>query len=574
MEDSLSQEDFALACAVLFGDRSHFDGKYRTLTVRTGVSRVIYSCFTHISLLLIFISLLSEKKRRRDIYFITAAVIYLIFINSSAIALKACITAILVISARRLYGFFDRFEIFISTVFIMILYDPLLCFDGGFMTSVFTTAILLLSYQPVYRRLSSSRMIRRLRLAAPLTLWFILIFGTMPFAAYYFNGASVYSVFLIPLLLPFIACIIITCPILFIFGGAYNALFPISVIFRTAAAIVRYAPYAVSRLPYYYIFLPTPPITFIIFYCLLWWIMLRALKSEFNTPFTKCIVSAAAGMLLCSLLGVSINSLNIYFVNVGQGDAAILHTDIGETVIIDGGGSGDNESYNIGDNIFLPYLASHGFTHIDAAIVSHYHKDHVEGIISAVENLKVNTLILPDCMPNNIYRQTLERLAGNRGIKTEYLHIGDKIKFRSGLTLTVIAPDPPVADKNNENNTSLVIDVRYGDFTALFTGDFEAEEELVPPTDIDVLKVSHHGSENGNSKEFIYAVNPRIAVISVGKNNRYGLPDKSVIEDLTAIGACVLRTDMLCDIKVKTDKKGNIKYSSLLGGNKNAEKRR
>ena len=573
MQSLLPDEDFALSCAALFGDKSYLDKKYQLLTVRTGVARVIYSSFVHISLLLLFVSLLSSKKKHREIYFIIAITLYLLLFNSSAIALKVCLTAGLVTGVRQFKGFADKFEIFVFTVFLIVLYNPLLCFDGGFMMSVICTALLLQSYAPIYKRLSSHRIIRRLHLAAPLTMWSILIFGAMPFAAYYFNGTSIYAVFLVPLLLPFAAIILITAPILFIFNGFYAALYPIQLLFHAAVTVMRSAPYAVSRLPYYYIFLPTPSVTFIIFYCLFWWVMLRAVKSELNTPLTKFIASAAAGMLVCSLLGVSFNSLNIYFVNVGQGDAAILHTDIGETVIIDGGGSSEYEGYNIGDSVFLPYLASHGFTHIDVAIVSHYHKDHVEGVISAVENLKVNTLVLPDCMPDNIYRQKLEALARDRNIQTEYLHIGDKIEFRSGLELTVIAPNPALVDKDNENDTSLVIEVRYGDFSALFTGDFEAEEELVLPQNFDLLKVSHHGSENGNSTEFIEAARPRIAVISVGKNNRHNLPDKDVIADLRSVGAQILRTDQLGDIRIKTDKNGNIKYNSLLGGDQRAAKR-
>lgn len=566
MQSSLSSEDFALTSAALFGDKSYFDRKYQLLTVKTGVARVIYSSFVHISLLLTLVSLLSSKKKHREIYFLVAMMLYLLLFNSSAIALKLCITAGLVIGVKRLRGFSDKLEILAFAVLLIAFYNPLLCFDGGFMMSVICTALLYLSYAPIYKRLSNFRIIRRLHLAAPLTAWFILVFGAMPFAAYYFNGTSIYSILLVPLLLPFVAVILITGPLIFAFGGAYTALYPIQLIFRAALAVLRYAPYAVSKLPYYYIFLPTPSVTFMVFHCLLWWILLRAAKSEFNTAMTKFIASAAAGMLACSLIGVSLNSLNIYFVNVGQGDAAILHTDIGETVIIDGGGSSEYESYSIGDSVFLPYLASHGFTHIDVAIVSHYHKDHVEGIISAVENLKVNTLVLPDCMPDNIYRQKLEKLALDKNIKTEYLHIGDKIKFRSGLELTVIAPNPALVDKNNENDTSLVIEVCYGDFTALFTGDFEAEEDLALSQSVDLLKVSHHGSENGNSKEFIEAAKPRFAVISVGKNNRHNLPDKEVISDLESVGAQVLRTDRLGDIRIKTDKKCNIKCNSLLGG--------
>ncbi|MCR4718631.1 MAG: DNA internalization-related competence protein ComEC/Rec2 [Firmicutes bacterium] len=575
MQKCLNNEDFSLACAVLFGDRSHFSKEYHSLLLKTGVGRVLYSSFTHISLILIIVSLLTSKKKYRDIFFVIAITFYLFFVNSSSVALKACITAGLALSAKYLRGYADKFSILAFTVFLLTIYNPLLCFDGGFMMSVISTAFIILSYKPLYHRLSGIRKIRKLHLAAPLSVWIILCFGALPFSAYYFNGISVYSVFLVPPLLPFVACIILTAPILFILSSAYTMLTPLALLFHTSLDVLRITPHAVQKLPFYYITLATPSIIKIILYCLLWWILIRALGGKFNTAKTKFISSAAAGLFICLALDFSINSLGIYFVNVGQGDAAVLHTSLGETVIIDGGGSSDYEkNYNIGESIFVPYLISHGFTHIDTAIVSHYHKDHVEGIIAAAENLKINTLILPDSMPQSPYRLQLEEVAKEKGIKTEYLHTGDEIRFRSGLRLYVIAPEGFVTDTENENNTSLVIKACYGNFTALFTGDFEDEENLSPPQNIDLLKVAHHGSEDGNSRKFIKSANPRIAVISVGKGNRYGLPDRAVVREFNDMGALVLRTDLLGDIRCKINKKGNIKYNSLIGGTGNAAKRR
>ena len=575
MQNSLGEKDFALTCAVLFGDKSRFEKSYQTLLLKTGVGRVLYSSFTHISIILLLVSLLSSKKKYRNILFIVAITFYILFVNSSSIALKACIIAGLIIFAKHFKGYADKFSILTYTIFFMTVYNPLLCFDPGFMMSVVSTALIILSYKPIYRKMSGFRLIRKLHLSSMLTVWFILIFGAMPFSAYYFNGTPIYSIILLPILLPFVAAVIFTAPLLFITGGAYLFLSPLRVIYHTALSVLYFAPFAVSKLPFYYITLPTPSVIKIICYCLIWWVFIRAVSSKFNTLKTKFILSAVCGLFICIALDFSINSLGIYFVNVGQGDAAVLHTSYGETVIIDGGGSSDYEkNYNIGENIFLPYLISHGFTHIDVAIVSHYHKDHAEGIVSAVENLKINTLIMPDSMPKNTYRIKLEEIARKKNIKIEYLHPGDEIRFRSGLDLYVIAPSASLLDDENENNTSFVIKACYKDFTSLFTGDFEDEENLSPPRDIDLLKVSHHGSKDGNSSEFIKVLNPRIAVISVGKDNRYGLPDSKVITEFENMGATILRTDLLGDIRLKVDKKGNMKYNSLKGGNQNAAKRR
>ncbi|MBR4720847.1 MAG: ComEC/Rec2 family competence protein [Clostridia bacterium] len=573
MENMLSKNDFAFASAVIFGDSSHFSKDYRSFLTKTGVLRILYSPFSHISVMLVFAAFLFSKRKRKNIFFIILLCLYLIFINNSPIALKAGLTAGLVLVMNKIKGYSDRLSIVSAVALLLTLLNPLLCFDGGFMMSIISSALLCVCYKPIYRFLSKSRILRKKRLSAPLTLWTVLSFGTLPFAAYYFNGISLYSIFLIPLILPFVAVLILLTPVMFIIPCLLTGfLMPV---YSRIIAIIKIFPVLVSKLPFYYITLPRPSGIKIIIYCLLWWVLIRAVKSKFNTYQTKLILSAAAGLFICIALDFSINSLGIYFVNVDQGDAAVLHTSRGETVLIDGGGASDyEENYNIGESVFLPYLISHGFTHIDVAVVSHYHKDHIEGIITAAENLKINTLVMPDCSPENKFRKKLEGLAENKHIKIEYLGLGDKIQFRSGLTLSVIAPDNTLIDKENENDTSLVITADYGDFSALFTGDFEAEEDLLPPQNIDVLKVGHHGSKDANDFAFLDLVNPRIAVISVGKGNRYGLPNKEVIAKLENMGSVVLRTDRLGDIRLKVDKKGNIKYNSLIGGNQNAPKRR
>lgn len=573
MEAALNSDDFAFANAMMFADKSRFEKPYRTLIARTGIFRMLCSPFSHISVIVIAVALLFAKKKRGNIFIAIMLVLYMLFATNTAIAIKAGLIALLTLLMRNYKGYTDRLTIISSVVFLLALINPLICFDGGFMMSSISSLLIYFSYKPIYNLLSKSRLLRKLHLARLLSLWIVLIFGTMPFSAYYFNGVSVYSVFMIPVLLPIIAAVFFLIPVMFIVNSPLTQLF--MPLFRLLAAILRLFPYFVTKLPFNYIMLPTPSTLKILFYMLLWWVFIRAIKGKLKTVVTKILLSSMAGIFICIALDFSINSLGIYFINVGQGDAAVLHTSMGETVLIDGGGASDyEEHYNIGESVLLPYLISHGFTHIDIAIASHYHKDHIEGIIAAAEALKINTLVLPDCMPQNKFRKELEEIAEERHINIEYLRLGDEIHFRSGLTLSVIAPDRALVDKYNENDTSLVITADYGEFSALFTGDFESEENLLPPENIDVLKVGHHGSENANDFAFLQAVNPRLAIISVGAHNRYGLPSKKVISELENIGATVLRTDCLGDIRLKVDKKGNVRYNSLLGGKQYASKRR
>jgi len=234
--------------------------------------------------------------------------------------------------------------------------------------------------------------------------------------------------------------------------------------------------------------------------------------------------------------------------------------------LIDGGGSAEYESnYNIGKRVFVPYLASHGFSDIDVAIVSHCHKDHIEGIIAAAESLKIDTVVMPKTHIDTQYGIRLLKIAEDRGIAVEFLSAGDKIIFNSGLCISFISPDSTQSESDELNDTSLVAHVTYGEFSALFTGDSTDEISNAYPENVDILKVAHHGSDNQTSREYLERVNPTYAVISVGENNSYNLPSGNVLNRLKENGTTVLRTDKMGDIQFKIRKDGTLSYKTLKG---------
>ena len=116
------------------------------------------------------------------------------------------------------------------------------------------------------------------------------------------------------------------------------------------------------------------------------------------------------------------------------------------------------------------------------------------------------------------------------------------------------------------NDTSFVAKVSFGKFCALFTGDSTDEIDEGYPKNIDILKVAHHGSDTSNSQEYIDWISPQYAVIGVGEDNSYGLPDDEVVMRLKKTGAKVLRTDENGDIQFKVKKNGDITYKTLKGG--------
>ncbi len=223
--------------------------------------------------------------------------------------------------------------------------------------------------------------------------------------------------------------------------------------------------------------------------------------------------------------------LEIHFLNVGQGDAAIIQEG-GHTAIIDAGtGAG------IG-----AYLQRFHVDTIDLVVASHPHADHIGGMPALLQSTVVR-FYLDNGVPytTGVYRQTMTAV---RASGAQYLNATKRTITLGAALLHVLAPP---AD-NEINNGSVGILIEYGQFHALFTGDSELKElsywlgsETIPR--VNVLKVAHHGSPNGTSPEWIAATRPQVAVISVGAGNSYGHPSAAVITEWQSAGARVYRTD-------------------------------
>ncbi len=236
-------------------------------------------------------------------------------------------------------------------------------------------------------------------------------------------------------------------------------------------------------------------------------------------------------------------NLQVVFIDVEQGDATLIHTPNGENLLIDGG------EYDTYETHLAPFLHKQGIKSVDAAIVTHYHSDHMGGIQSLTEDGGVKTLILPDYDDTDTSKKHLERAANNNGTNIQYVSSGDAIETDcEGLSIKVLHPFPGGSKGNNfHNNSSLVLHISYGTTSFLITGDIEArvEKEMVKGFDIecDVLKVSHHGSSTSSSKVFLQAADPTYAIISVGKDNSYGHPHYETLDTLNNEDITVYRTD-------------------------------
>ncbi len=559
----------ALYKAITVGDKTGFSQEYRDLLVRTGMSRTLYSSYVHISLILFLAGIFTKGKTDRDWLVMLMLIFFALLNGTSATAIKAAALLGVVLFRKAIFGFADKIDVLSVIVLVMTLIDPMLCYNGAFVISVASTVVVYTSY-PTVNRVFSKRFTKgkvASKIKSMLAMWIVLLFGTLPFAAYFYNGTSFYGILITYLFVPVILFLMITAPLVIgmhLLMGTAPILGDVVVFLLE---IIEKAPYFIEKLPFCYLTFKTPSIIEIIIFYVFWWINIKFANGEKNTINTKVLITVLCGAVIGNICGNGVNTLSINFVNVGQGDGAVLHTSRGEVILIDGGGASPQETrYNVGESIFVPYLIAHGFTDIDVAVLSHYHKDHAEGIVAAAKRLKIKTIVMPGATPNNEYRLQIEKIAKERNIRIEYLKAADEIRFKSGLSLKFIAPNIEQLKSDDANDTSLVVEVRYGEFCGIFTGDSTDKINQSYPENVDILKVSHHGSAAQNDKEYIKHISPEFAVISVGEDNSYDLPDDETLKRLKEVGAKVLRTDKLGDIQFKINKNGKMTYSTFYGG--------
>ena len=216
-----------------------------------------------------------------------------------------------------------------------------------------------------------------------------------------------------------------------------------------------------------------------------------------------------------------------------NGDSTLIITPKGKKILIDGGEE---------QNILVPYLLARKIKKIDYIIISHFDSDHVGGILTVIEKLNVKTIIISKQTNSNENYEAFKQIVMKRHINVVNVKTGDKINIEKNVYFSIIWPgDISITRDDNLNNNSLVCKLNHGNFSILFTGDIEnvAESKILENDknllNSTILKVAHHGSNSSSTEKFIKAVNPQIALIGVGQNNKFGHPNKVVLERLENI---------------------------------------
>ncbi len=250
-------------------------------------------------------------------------------------------------------------------------------------------------------------------------------------------------------------------------------------------------------------------------------------------------------------------TLRVTFLDVGQGDAALVQAPGGVCLLVDGGPP------EAGPKV-LKAVKDAGLFRLTWLMGSHPHSDHIGGLLDVLPEVSAEQALDPGYNHGTSTQQSYLKLLKQGGTRVTRARAGQTHDLGSGARLEILAPEEPLLERtaSDANNNSIVARLVFGETRLLFTGDMEEpqRERLLKSRyrerlKAEVLKVAHHGSHNGTDVPFLQAVAPRYAVISSEKGNEYGHPHREALRDLGEQKIPVLRTDQRGDIVFTTDGK-------------------
>jgi beta-lactamase superfamily II metal-dependent hydrolase len=280
--------------------------------------------------------------------------------------------------------------------------------------------------------------------------------------------------------------------------------------------------------------------------------LLHTIKGSKQTLAEKLITENAISETIAKQIGVfgasDIGELQVHFIDVGQALAILIEDDFGNHILYDAGNNGD-------DDTVINYLKSQQVDDLEYIIVSHTDEDHLGAMDSVLEAFEVeNAIMTSGTAETESYKDVMTAITRER-LQPIYVDVNDKFEL-GDIDFQVLGP---INDKYSDpNEYSIVVMFKFGDTSFLLTGDAEIKNEtemINNNTNLkaDVLQIGHHGSDSSTSLSFLNAVNPTQAIISCGKDNKYGHPTNATLQTLASKEVEIFRTDLHGTIIVTTD---------------------
>ena len=526
----------------ILGDNSYIESEVMNSFRSNGISHLFALSGMHVSLITILILKILKKiteNRRINLAFITLFLLFYAFIAgfNPSITRACLLSIILYINNKQI----NASHLLILLACVVIIYNPYIIYNVAFQFSYIITFYLIIS----------SKFLKKIKnyFYKIFIVSLISLLASIPIMINHFHSINVIGFIYNLFYIPFVSFIIL--PLVFV-----TFLIPsIKPILDLIGYVLEITSICLSNIKYGTITLcHCSLIIIIIYYVIITFIIYKINKHKFYY-----IILIAICLLLHYHYSIFNKNVNITFLDVGQGDSALISFPYQKNnILIDTGGKvGFKEKwmlkrkeYSIANDTIIPYLKSMGINHLNYIILSHGDYDHMGEAINLVNNFKVEKVIF-NCGEFNDLEKELIKVLDKKKIK--YYSCINELNIDNNKLYFL-----QTKEYDNENDNSNVIYTELNGYKFMFMGDagVTTEKEIMSKynlPNIDVLKVGHHGSRTSSGKEFINEINPNYSIISVGKNNRYGHPNKEVLDNLKK--SKIYRTDQDGSIMFKIKNK-------------------
>ena len=602
IEEFMGEKYSGLLLGLLLGDSSKIDENIEENFKITSLTHILAVSGAQVSYIIAAMYSLLKRKigiQKTRVVIIASLIFYMTLTGFSPSIVRAGIMGIILMISGLVFRKNDIINSIAISLFFMLVYNPFLLENVGLQLSYLgtigiigfnKTIILILKNIQIRNRKWKYKINRKLillisKIKEILAVTMSASLAVVPVMIYHFNLFGTY--FLITNLLAsiIIGPITLLGTLLVIISFiSINIAKVLSYILKFLIDILLFIS-SFSKLPISKIYIPTPTITFIIIIYLSLIIslfiykvfhernpnttilrvrnLLALVKYKFKQNRDDVIKKIVIISIVISLCIIFIpRDLKINFVDVGQGDSTFIITPKNETILIDGGGS-NTGSFDVGENTLLPYVLDKGYNKIDFMIISHFDSDHVGGLLTILEEIKVEKVLIGKQEEQSENYKRFLNIVKEKNIPVIVGKRGDKINIEKDLYLDILFPESEQIEENMINNNSLVFNMHYNNFSMLFTGDIEeiAEKRIIEITNksrlkADIIKIPHHGSKTSSTRELLEIVLPKIALIGVGKDNLFGHPSSETIDKLDELEIKTYRTDINGEIMINVNKSG------------------
>lgn len=561
LDSAMPSEDAAAIFAMLFGGYGGLRAELIESFTTVGIVHILSVSGSHISILAAAAGALASllKLRSSAKFLIGSAIIVSYAILSSCVppVIRAAATGCLTFYALAFNRQRDARRLLTITALIMLLFNPLLLFHISFQLSFTATAGILILSPVINRALkpfnpTNNKFIEAVFTSIACTLGATVL--PQPVVAWYFNQLSISSLLANLIVTPILEVIIVVG---LAAGLIAFVLPPLAKIICVALSLSFGAAYEltalIAKLPASAVYFPTlQPIAAALYYLAIF------LLIKFKPDKILLLKTVGAALIIVLPIGFFVDrndQLKVHFIDVHQGDCALMITPNGRAALFDTGGVREHV-FDIGGRVVVPYLKHFGVTKLDYIFLSHSHEDHCEAVGSILKKIPVDHIITSH-EPLSFYANSFGMSETDPALNVLRPAIDGESFELDGVTIDVIY-SPPFNAGGGANEFSNVYRARYGQASFLFTGDLivEGEREILDRNiKSTVLKVGHHGSTTSSSTEFINAVEPKYAVFCVGANNTFGHPRPQIVDRFKSFGVAIKRTDIDGAIIFSTDGK-------------------